>query len=98
MEYPPRKFHPDRKDPEKLENPQDRPLVSRALAATNRMVRDLLGLDVNLVDDVAEHEERKRRYELHGQDLIENMPEEEQRVRRQNLVHFDIDPTNSECN
>ncbi|KAI1761320.1 hypothetical protein GGR53DRAFT_469470 [Hypoxylon sp. FL1150] len=66
MEYPPRKFHPDRKKPEPSQD------------QTAEESRDL--------------QRRIDTYNLLGDDLIENIPANVN--RRQNLVHFDIDPSN----
>ncbi|KAI1774204.1 hypothetical protein F4818DRAFT_442364 [Hypoxylon cercidicola] len=88
MEYPPRKFHPDRKEP--------KPNVSKVAATRSRMRRELTGLGITLVDPAnqTDLQNRTERYNLLGNDMIENIPNFLNVLRRQNMVHFDIDPMN----
>ncbi|KAI1411919.1 hypothetical protein F5Y13DRAFT_200602 [Hypoxylon sp. FL1857] len=86
MEWPPRKFHPDRKAPTLPEG-----AVPLDQVKSNREKRALRDLGVTFYDP-AEQTERERIFNIRGNNLIENIPEFSQ--RRQNLVHFDIDPTN----
>ncbi|KAI1390731.1 uncharacterized protein F4822DRAFT_394296 [Hypoxylon trugodes] len=71
MEYPPRKFHPNRKRPEK-----ENDTSGKAFG---------LGKGTDSDTDVRESEQ---------EDLIESIPPSSKAARRQNLVHFNIDPTN----
>lgn len=88
MEYPPRKFHPNRnRKPEP-------PSVSVATAAANRMKRELKRLNITLRDENSTPQATRAADTLRD-DLIETIPNFGNVNRRQNLVHFDIDPLNS---
>ncbi|KAI5865435.1 hypothetical protein GGS23DRAFT_594961 [Durotheca rogersii] len=89
MEYPPRKFHPMRKRPETPPRGSI-PLNSREMEA----VRDSLRSARIRVHDAGELEAKRERYRQQAGDLIETVPAEPNAQRRQNLVHFDIDPQN----
>ena len=86
MEWPPRKFHPRR-------NPLGRepggPIPDVNTAQGLGMTRDLRRLNIPVY-------ERQAVDDLQfSNDLNEEIPPLRKRWRRQNLVHFDIDPQNS---
>ncbi|TRX95559.1 hypothetical protein FHL15_003517 [Xylaria flabelliformis] len=103
MEYPPRKFHPLRKKPQ----PTTQNAVDFVQAKANKMIRDLKALGIRILmpgeREQLEDEERRREseYQQLVGDLIEDLPERPggpdqwKLERRQNMVHRDIDPTNS---
>ncbi|OTA94629.1 hypothetical protein M434DRAFT_10577 [Hypoxylon sp. CO27-5] len=88
LEYPPRKFHPERRDPTLPPG-----AVDINVARRNKMIRSLRGLGIPLYDSTKQ-DSLQRVWDLHRNDLIENIPEDWKAERRQNLVHFDIDPQN----
>ncbi|KAI1369952.1 hypothetical protein F5Y08DRAFT_347477 [Xylaria arbuscula] len=82
MEYPPRKFHPMRK--ERTGN------VSYLQAKASGMIRALRALGVPFLDQAT----LDRHAKVEG-DMVEEIPDSEwKRLRRMNLVHRDIDPQN----
>ncbi|KAI1122628.1 hypothetical protein F5Y10DRAFT_286997 [Nemania abortiva] len=100
MEYPPRKFHPNRKRPERPE-PAVVPAegaVALAMARANGMVRELRGLLIQLVgpsDSQQTFEERLSRYTQLEGNLNERVPRTKGRLERtQNMIHADLDPGN----
>ncbi|RWA05654.1 hypothetical protein EKO27_g9455 [Xylaria grammica] len=95
MEYPPRKFHPLRKEPKLPEN-----AVTYAAARASRMLRECRRLGI-MIFRPEEYERSKAEYQQLEGDLIENIPNPSgrradnwKRARRQNMVHRDLDPTN----
>jgi hypothetical protein len=91
MEYPPRKFHPLRNPPAEPEEGA----VSEERARANRMLRTLRSLEIPIFNQ-AKYNENTRQYNLVRADLIEEVPTTRAgRQRRENMVHFDIDPQNS---
>lgn len=95
MEYPPRKFHPLRKQP------QVPPDVGRTVdyltGKRNKMIRTLRGLGVRLFDR-QKYEADLAQYNALAGDLIEDIPKPAwKQDRRQNMIHRDIDPSNSLC-
>ncbi|TGJ79565.1 hypothetical protein E0Z10_g9213 [Xylaria hypoxylon] len=96
MEYPPRKFHPLRKQPEAPPGS----FVSSVQAKANKMLLECRRLGIKLFDP-EKHAKMEAEYKQLDGDLIENIPNPEghrsqnwKRNRRQNLVHGDLDPTN----
>ncbi|OTA99631.1 hypothetical protein M426DRAFT_16233 [Hypoxylon sp. CI-4A] len=81
MEYPPRKFSRDRKRPA-----QD---LSEHPASRKRR-----GADGQVVYDNGIERFLQERFDNLENDLIEEIPNKKNRVRKMNMVHFDIDPTN----
>ncbi|KAI1080696.1 hypothetical protein F5B20DRAFT_538587 [Whalleya microplaca] len=88
MEYPPRKHHSARKRPIIPEN-----AVPEGQAKANRMLRELKRLGIPVYNQV-DYETRAQQHDQVKGDLIEDIPQGLKAVRRQNLVHFDIDPQN----
>ncbi len=96
MEYPPRKFHPLRNKPQSPEG-----AVPFLQAKANNMIRECKRLGIRLFDP-QEYARMEAQYNQLEGDLVENLPnptEKEslnwKRERRQNMVHRDLDPTNS---
>ncbi|KAI0408318.1 hypothetical protein F4802DRAFT_594258 [Xylaria palmicola] len=100
MEYPPRKFHPHRKEPE---DPSNNPkAVSNLRAKANKMFRECKRLGIELFNPGDYMSALSKYRQLEG-DLIEKLPDQfggstsKQRwklERRQNMIHRDLDPTN----
>ncbi|KAI0139445.1 kinase-like domain-containing protein [Hypoxylon sp. NC0597] len=90
MEYPPRKFHPNRKDPTL---PPDAEVlhVERQKNSIIRWIRRQRG---TVTYDPSTQENLQRIWDLQGNDLIETIPKDWKARRKQNFVHFDIDPQN----
>ncbi|KAJ8132334.1 hypothetical protein O1611_g1294 [Lasiodiplodia mahajangana] len=81
MEYPPRKFHPHRS--------RHKALYYRELLKNN-MLRTCQSLGIKIFGDPKGPDSESSLY-----DLNENLPTtEEKRERIQNMVHFDLDPSN----
>lgn len=89
MEYPPRKFHPDRKRMEDDFGGK----TNLDEAKRNSMLRDVQGLDGEFYTQADLDAAQAVNDDT---DLIEDMPTT-CLWRTQNLVHFDIDPKNSAC-
>ncbi|XXG99954.1 hypothetical protein Hte_006295 [Hypoxylon texense] len=89
MEYPPRKFHPDRNQ---RPPPPPEPVLATA-TATRRLKRELARLVIRMPRS-SPPPPLARAVDPLGEDLIENIPDGRNANRRQNLVHFDIDPQN----
>ncbi|KAI0126081.1 hypothetical protein BJ170DRAFT_725884 [Xylariales sp. AK1849] len=89
LEYPVKKFHPLRERPESM------PInaVDEAAARENKMFRTLKSLGIPIFDKAA-HEEKNRQYEQLQGDMIEEVPTGALRQQGENIVHFDIDPSN----
>ncbi|KAI1173504.1 hypothetical protein F4777DRAFT_580853 [Nemania sp. FL0916] len=89
MEFPPRKFHPDRRQPP----PPPKDAVKLSSARRTGMLRELRGLGTPVYDSLP-----YERYEQLEGDLIETVPQNPPRhwkqLRKQNMVHGDLDPTN----
>ncbi|GAP88215.1 putative serine threonine protein kinase protein [Rosellinia necatrix] len=95
MEYPPRKFHPLRKKPEKPEG-----AIPYMQAKANGMIRECKRLGLKFFDPDKYAQMEAEHKQLEG-DLIENLPnangnksDDWKLERRQNMIHRDIDPTN----
>ena len=91
MEWPPRKFHPNR-------HAADQKFGNQALidnGRRNRMLRDLRALGVPMYTQ-QQFDDANQNYDpgVPG-DYNEEIPPDKSKWRRQNLVHFDIDPHNS---
>lgn len=87
MEYPPRKFHPLRK-----------PVtggVSYLQAKVKGMINACKGIGIELFDPQERERLESEQKRLEG-DLIENIPHPDWKLkRRQNMIHRDLDPSNS---
>ncbi|CAJ2505710.1 Uu.00g131040.m01.CDS01 [Anthostomella pinea] len=89
MEYPPRKHHRLRREPTIPDG-----AVACESARRKGMMRELKGLGTPIYKH-AEHERDLANYELLEGDLLEKYPSRaNQDKRKQNMVHFDIDPPN----
>jgi hypothetical protein len=100
MEYPPRKFHPQRRLDDKDQQGQPNTLA-KTLAMANGMYQECKRLGIQLIDIVLGEDSNDQ----HGNDaeqgpklkdnLIENIPESDKdKLRTQKMVHGDIDPSN----
>lgn len=91
MEWPPRKFHPNRL----LGNAKFPNRAHYENARRNGMLRELKGLEIKTYTQ----QELNVADQNHDPGIpggyIEEYPPEKSRWRRQNMVHFDIDPQNS---
>ena len=89
MEWPPRKFYPGRKSVAKRLGGRVRPDNARK----RRMLSELRGLGVRIATQ-QDLDDANNNYDP-SNDYNEEIPPAAKPWRRQNLVHFDIDPQNS---
>jgi len=100
MEYPPRKFHPQRRPDD--EDKQDKPgNLTKTLARANRMYLECKRLGIELIDKVLgqdgnnQHDNDAEQEPGLKDNLIENIPERDKdKMRTQKMIHGDIDPSN----
>lgn len=91
MEWPPRKFHPNRFGPDKIFDGS----VLEARARKKGMLRELRNLGVAIITQQAWDAVAQVHDDGAPGGYIEEVPPADKMWRRQNMVHFDIDPSNS---